>query len=132
MESLPARLEFAREIATRAGAIALARSQSAITVEWKRDQSPVTIADREAERALRDAIEARFPAEGIVGEEFGVTRPGTRRTWYLDPIDGTRSFVRGVPLWGTMVGWVEDGDPVLGVVHLPALGETIWAARGEG
>jgi len=130
--ALASRLEFAKEIAVHAGGIALGHYRTGVAIEWKPDRSPVTAADREAERALRAAIERRFPAEGIVGEELGIVRPGTRRTWYLDPIDGTRSFVRGVPLWGVMVGLVEAGEPVLGVVHLPALGETVCAARGEG
>jgi histidinol phosphatase-like enzyme (inositol monophosphatase family) len=125
-------LEFAVEIARRAGALTVKYFRADPVVEWKADRSPVTIADREAERLLRDAVEARFPADGIQGEEFGLERPGARRRWFFDPIDGTRSFVRGVPLFGTMVGLVEDGEPLLGVIHLPGLGETVYAARGEG
>jgi histidinol-phosphatase len=125
-------LDFAVDIAWRAGRLTLAHFQTGIAVETKSDESPVTLADREAERLLRAAIEARFPADGIVGEEFGEVRAGARRRWILDPIDGTRSFIHGVPLYGVLVALEEAGEPVLGVAHFPALGETVYAARGEG
>lgn len=131
-ETLRDLLEFAVDIAWRAGRLTLAHFQTGVAVETKSDASPVTLADREAERALRSAIEARFPEDGILGEEFGELRAGARRRWILDPIDGTRSFVYGVPLYGMLVALEDAGEPVLGVAHFPALGETVFAARGEG
>ena len=125
-------LEFAVGLATRAGAVTMRYFRGDLVVERKADRSPVTVADREAERLLREAVEAQFPLDGLIGEEFGAVRSGARRRWLFDPIDGTRSFVRGVPLFGTMVALVEDTEQVLGVIHLPALGETVCAARGEG
>jgi histidinol-phosphatase len=125
-------LEFAVDLAFRAGRITLAHFQNGVDVELKSDSSPVTIADRAAESIMRDRIAVVFPGDGIVGEELGSVREQSQRRWILDPIDGTRSFVRGVPLYGTLIGLEEDGEPVLGVIHLPALGETIWAASGLG
>ena len=101
-------------------------------METKSDASPVTRADREAERILRKAIGASFPDDGILGEEEGET-PGTSgHTWVLDPIDGTLSFVRGVAQYGTLVGLEENGRAVLGVAYMPALREMVFAARGHG
>lgn len=125
-------LQAVAEVAALAGAEALAHFGSALEVELKSDGSPVTRADRDAERAARAWIEARFPADGILGEEFGETRPGAARRWLLDPVDGTRAFVQGVPLWGTLVA-VAEGDRVLaGAAEYPAVRERIAAARGEG
>src|SRR5262245_45233627 len=90
-------LEFAVEVAWRAGRVTLAHFQTGIVAETKSDSSPVTLADRAAEQLARELIEARFPNDGIVGEEFGTIRQGATRRWILDPIDGTRSFVHGVP-----------------------------------
>lgn len=115
-----------------AGNVTLKYFQKSIAIEKKADESPVTIADREAEQSLRRYIEERFPAHGILGEEFGSVRQESEYQWMLDPIDGTLSFVRGVPLYGVMVGLEYRGESVLGVVHLPALSETIWASRGGG
>jgi len=131
-EPLGLTLEFAAEAAWRAGRVTLGHFQSGVVAEKKDDASPVTVADRETERLLRAAIETRHPGDGILGEEFGETGSGARRRWILDPIDGTRSFVHGVPLYGVMIALEEAGDPVLGVVHFPALGEILYAARGEG
>jgi histidinol-phosphatase len=129
-------LEAAIEVARLAGDVAHAYAaevaRAALGVETKADGSPVTAADRAAERRAREWIEARFPDDGILGEEFGATREGARRRWILDPIDGTASFVRGVPLWGTLVA-VAEGETVLaGVACFPALGEIVAAAPGEG
>jgi len=131
-ETLGQRLEFAVDLAFRAGRITLAHFQNGVVVEIKSDASPVTIADRAAEMFLRERIETAFPGDGIVGEEFGMVRTGAPRRWILDPIDGTRSFVRGVPLYGILIALEDNGEPLLGVIHLPALGETIWAATGLG
>jgi histidinol phosphatase-like enzyme (inositol monophosphatase family) len=118
--------------ARAAGEITLKYFQMNPRVETKADRSPVTVADRESERLLRQRIEERYPEHGILGEEFGATRPAAEWKWVLDPIDGTQSFIRGVPLYGVMVGVQKDAEPVIGVVHFPALGETVWAAAGSG
>lgn len=125
-------LEFAVEVAWRAGRVTLAHYQTGIAAEVKPDDSPVTTADREAERLARELIESRFPEDGIIGEEFGETRAGASRRWILDPIDGTRSYIHGVPFYGVLLAVEDDGDAVLGVIHFPALSETVYAALGEG
>jgi histidinol-phosphatase len=125
-------LDFAVEVAWRAGRVTLAHYQTGITAKNKADESPVTVADREAERLARELIETRFPTDGIVGEEFGSVREGADRRWILDPIDGTRTYIRGVPLWGVLVAMEQEGQPEIGVMHFPALGETVYAARGLG
>ena len=131
-DSLATQLEFALETAWKAGRATLAHFQTGVAAETKPDLSPVTIADRAAEALCRKLIEARYPGDGILGEELGETRPGGRRRWIIDPIDGTRSFLHGVPLYSVLLALEEDGEPVLGVIHLPALNETVWAARGAG
>lgn len=134
-------LEFALDVTWQAGRITLGYFQRQPAVERKGDNSPVTIADREAEQKERELIARYYPDHGIVGEEYG-TQPGTGGyTWIIDPIDGTKSFISGVPLYGCLLALVEGnlpGDPaenaapVLGVAHFPALNETVYAARGEG
>lgn len=130
--SLAELMEFAVDAAARAGAITLQHYQTALAAETKVDATPVTIADREAERTLRALIAARFPDDGILGEELGVSRPDAPRHWILDPIDGTRSYVRGVPLYGVLIALEEADRVLLGVAHFPALRETVAAARGLG
>jgi histidinol phosphatase-like enzyme (inositol monophosphatase family) len=125
-------LEAVSDVARAAGAVALRHFTSTLTVERKPDGSPVTIADRGAEQCARDWIRARFPADGIIGEELGAVRREARRRWIIDPIDGTKSFVRGVPLWGTLVA-VCDGDDILaGAASFPALGDIVCAAIDHG
>jgi len=92
----------------------------------------VTIADRRAETAARDWIAARFPDDGIIGEEFGSTRPHARRRWLVDPIDGTKTFIRGVPLWGTLVAVAEGPRVLAGAAYYPAVNELVAAGRGHG
>src|SRR4051812_17799620 len=107
-------------------------AQSNFSVEFKRDASPVTVADREAEQLLRDAIKAQVPDDAVLGEELGEL-PGTSGyRWILDPVDGTKSFVCGVPLYGTLVGVEHGGRSVVGVMHFPALDELAYAAVGHG
>ncbi|HSL69268.1 MAG TPA: inositol monophosphatase family protein, partial [Longimicrobiales bacterium] len=118
-------LEFAVEIAWRAGRVSLAHYQTGIAAETKPDASPVTAADRAAELLARELIETRFPRDGILGEELGELRASAERRWIVDPIDGTRSFVRGVPLYGVLLAVEDHGEPVLGVIHFPALDETV-------
>lgn len=132
-DDLKARLGVAVEAARKAGRVTLEYfRRSDLAVERKSDGTPVTIADRLAEELLRGEIERVFPEDAIRGEEWP-DRPGDSGfQWYLDPIDGTKSFVHGVPLYGTLVGVEYGGRCVLGVVVLPALGEYIYAARGQG
>jgi len=125
-------VEAAAEVARLAGEVALRHYRSGLAVETKADGSPVTAADREAERGAREWIEARFPEDGILGEELGRSRPAAPRRWILDPIDGTKTFVRGVPLWGSLVAVVEGERVVAGAASFPALGEAIAAAPGFG
>lgn len=125
-------LEAVERVARVAGDVALEHFRSRLTVEAKGDGSPVTIADRAAERAAREWIERHFPADGILGEELGAVRPEAPRRWVVDPIDGTRTYIRGVPLWGTLVA-VAEGDEVLaGAAYFPAIGEMLAAAPGAG
>lgn len=125
-------LDFAVEVAWRAGQVTLAHYQTGVGIEAKPDASPVTVADRESERLARALIEDRFPDDGILGEEFGEVRPDAERRWILDPIDGTRSFVHGVPFYGVLLALEIAGVAEIGVLHFPALDETVYAARGLG
>ena len=125
-------LEIASGFAEEAGRITLKYFQGRFDVDTKSDATFVTTADREAEAFVRGAIESRFPDDGIIGEEFGELRPRARRRWIIDPIDGTFAFVHGVPFYGVLIGVEEDGEPLLGVIHVPPLGETTAAGRGEG
>ena len=125
-------LEFALEVARRAGDRTLLYFQSDLEIESKSDASPVTVADREAEQVARELIEEKFPQDGILGEELGHTNADAERTWILDPIDGTLSFVHGVPLYGVLVALEQGNEAIVGVVHFPALGESVYAAAGEG
>lgn len=125
-------LQAATDVAELAARTAMQWYRTGITVETKGDGSPVTIADRSAEEAARAWLSARFPDDGILGEEFGLDRPDARRRWILDPIDGTKAFVRGVPLWGTLVACCEGETVLAGAMCFPALDEVIAAAPGEG
>jgi histidinol phosphatase-like enzyme (inositol monophosphatase family) len=125
-------LRTAFAAADAAGRAALARFRTAVPSETKSDGTIVTAADREAEEILRAAVLARHPDHAILGEEGGDTAGSAPWRWILDPIDGTESFARGVPLWAVLVGVEHEGDVVAGVVHFPALGETFAAARGHG
>ena len=125
-------MEAVSDVARSAGQIALRHFKSTLTVERKIDGSPVTIADRSAEESAREWISRRFPDDGILGEEFGSLRPDARRRWIVDPIDGTKSFVRGVPLWGTLVAVCEGDEVVAGAAYFPAVGELLAAAVERG
>jgi histidinol phosphatase-like enzyme (inositol monophosphatase family) len=125
-------LDFAVDAAHQAGRVALGYYHAGTAVERKADSSPVTAADRDAERLLRRLITARFPSHSILGEEFGAEDRDQAYRWILDPIDGTKSFIHQVPLWGVLVGLVVEGVPSVGVAHFPGLHETFAAARGEG
>jgi len=124
-------LAFALELADLADSISLPRFRASdLRVETKPDLTPVTDADKAVERALRERIARDRPGEGVLGEEEGDDGGDVR--WILDPIDGTRNFSRGVPVWATLVALERDGALVAGVVSAPALGRRWWAARGEG
>src|SRR6187549_4055852 len=102
-----------------------------LQVETKPDLTPVTDADRSAEELIRGQLRRARPRDAVLGEEFGSTGRGARQ-WIIDPIDGTKNFVRGVPVWATLISLVDEGEPVLGVVSAPALGRRWWAATGTG
>jgi len=125
-------MEAAAEVARVAGDVANRYFRAPIQTELKADGSPVTIADREAERAARAWLARRFRGDAIIGEEFGGTEVTADRAWIVDPIDGTKTFIRGVPLWGTLVGVSVRGAVVAGAAYFPALGEMLHAAVGEG
>lgn len=132
--SLASLLDFAVEIARGAGDITLRYFQrlTAAATNIKADGSFVTAADAEAESYLRARITERFPHDAILGEEEAAREGTSNRRWIIDPIDGTYSFVHGVPLYAVLIGLEIDDEPVLGVINLPALGEIIYAARGTG
>lgn len=133
MSELDDRLELAVAAALEAAQIPRRLFQNdTLVVDWKSDDSPVTRADKEAEELLRQRIEAACPDDAIVGEEFPNKNGSSGYKWYLDPIDGTQSFIRGVPLFGTMVALEHNDESVLGVIVFPALGEIIYATKGGG
>jgi histidinol-phosphatase len=122
--------------------IAIAKGGGDLTLEWfrsarlqvetKSDGTPVTEADRAAERYIRERIEELTPGSRLVGEEEGTSEGTSGYTWYIDPIDGTKGFARGVPLYSTLVAVEDEHGYVAGVIHIPATGETVWAGRGLG
>ncbi len=124
-------MEFALDAAFQAGRSTLALFQTGPKVDTKVDRSPVTQADLDAETILRTAIEAAFPGEAILGEEQGLSGEGSSR-WIIDPIDGTKSFIAGVPLYATLLSFEIDEIPQLGVCYFPALDEMLYAERGTG
>ena len=125
-------LALALALADAADAISLGRfGASDLLVETKPDRTPVTEADRAVETAIRERLARERPDDGMLGEEFGVTGGGRRR-WIVDPIDGTRHYARGFPVWATLIALEEDGVLRLGVVSAPALGQRWWAERGAG
>ena len=125
-------LDFAIDAAWQAGRLTLAHFQTGVAVERKPDASAVTIADRAGEQLIRRLIESRFPDHAIVGEEFGSSDFRSSHRWLVDPIDGTNSFVRGVPFYGVLVGLEAGNACVVGCAGFPALGQTLHAARGAG
>ena len=114
---------FAEKLAEAAGAAIRPFFRQKVDIETKGDLSPVTAADRASEAAMRTIIEAERPDDGIIGEEFGRVREGARYVWVLDPIDGTRAFIAGRPLFGTLIALLDDGKPVLGVIDQPIIGD---------
>ena len=124
--------QSAIEIAKQGGAHTLKYFNKPFEVERKSDDSPVTVADREVESMMREAITEQFPEHGIVGEEYDDVNPESPVQWILDPIDGTKSFIHGVPLYTTLIGVVVDGIPKVGIIYAPALDELCDAAKGKG
>jgi histidinol phosphatase-like enzyme (inositol monophosphatase family) len=126
-------LAFADELADAARAAILPHFRTGGVVDNKQvgGFDPVTEADRAAEAAMRALIEARYPSHGVIGEEYG-DKPGDGRTWVLDPIDGTRAFIAGLPTWGVLIGFVEEGQAVAGVMDQPFTGERWSGGRGQG
>jgi histidinol-phosphatase len=132
-ESLRDYLDFLTETAFLAGRSTLAYYQTGVQADFKADRSPVTKADRQAEELIRGRIEKRFPGQAIVGEEFGGSEnSGASHRWFIDPIDGTKSFLRGIPLFGVLIGLEIEGRVVAGAAYYPALDEMLAAADGEG
>jgi len=125
-------LDFAIDLAYEAGALTLRYYGHLVDAEGKSDGSPVTIADRNAEQLIRKRVAKRYPDHGVLGEEFGESNQGARVRWILDPIDGTRSFMHGVPLYGVLIGIEADGEPVVGITYFPPLDEMVSAGKGLG
>lgn len=125
-------LDFALKLAKAADEIALARFRAVdLSVQTKPDRTPVTDADQAVERALRGLIATERPDDSVIGEEFG-SDESSNRQWIIDPIDGTANFLRGIPIWGTLIALRIDGEYALSVVSAPALGRRWWAASGSG
>ena len=132
MSTLSSELDLALDLARTAEAEILPRFRT-VSVTHKPDGTEVTEADREAERMMREHLADARPNHAVLGEEFGASGPDDARyRWVLDPVDGTAGFTIGVPLFGTLVALLEDGEPVVGVIHFPAIDETVYAARNEG
>ena len=126
-------LEFAMETAYLAGRLTLGYFQTVTTAEFKSDDTPVTVADKKAEELIRQRIESAYSEHAVIGEEFGKT--GTDQAshrWIIDPIDGTKSFMRGVPLYAVLIALEIEGQVEVGVSYFPALNEMVAAATGEG
>lgn len=136
MTDLAADLALALELAERADSVSFDRFRAVdLEVTTKPDRTPVTDADRAVERVIREGLAEARPEDGILGEEYGTatgTGDGARRQWIIDPIDGTANFLRGMPIWGTLIALAIDGVPVVGVVSSPALERRWWGARGLG
>jgi histidinol-phosphatase len=125
-------IETACRIAKLSAELALKHQKTGISAENKPDDSPVTIADKECEKLIAKLLEEAYPDDGILGEEGSTKKSKNGRRWIIDPIDGTRDFVRGNPLWSVLIALEKDGEVQAGVVHLPLMGNTCWGSRGGG
>ena len=125
-------LDFALDAAWQAGCVTLGYYQADIAVQRKDDNTPLTIADQQAEQKLREMITQQWPDHGIIGEEYGRTETNSKYTWVLDPIDGTKSFVSGVPLYANLLALLDGEKALIGIANFPALNEMVYAVRGEG
>ncbi|MCH9701532.1 MAG: histidinol-phosphatase, partial [Actinomycetia bacterium] len=126
-------VKLARELADETDALTMRRFGAVdLRVHTKPDMTPASDADLDTETMLRGRLAERRPSDSVLGEEFGGTREFTGRQWVIDPIDGTKNFVRGVPVWATLIALLVDGVPVVGAVSAPALGRRWWAGHGHG
>jgi histidinol-phosphatase len=126
-------LELALQMADVADELSMSRYRALdLSIETKPDFTPVTEADRAVEVALRELLASKRPADGVIGEEFPNTNEAASRTWIIDPIDATKNYVRGVPVWGTLIALAIDGEPVVGVISAPAMGRRWWASPEDG
>lgn len=132
MNELADILEAATEIAEQAAQLAFSYFRQPILIEIKDNQTPVTVADKKTEEFIRKSLLETFPGFGILGEELGEESTHNQYVWTVDPIDGTRSFIRGIPLFGTLIGLLDRGEPIGGIMVLPALEETYWAGTDLG
>src|SRR3954451_18117095 len=126
------RYDLAVEAAHKAGDLARTYYESTFEVEHKADSSPVTVADKSAEKLIREAVTAAFPNDGFLGEEFGDQPGSSGFRWVIDPIDGTKSFIRHVPIWATLIGLEYKGEQIGGVAYVPVMGMVYRALRGDG
>jgi histidinol-phosphatase len=124
------RYDLAVEVARKAGDLAREYYETTFEIEIKPDESPVTIADRKAEQLIRSHVAAAFPTDGVLGEEYGNQTGTSGFRWIIDPIDGTKSFVRHIPIWATLIGLEYQKEQIAGVVYIPVLGMTYRALRG--
>jgi len=124
-------IEFSLELADAAKPVAMAYFRNRIEVEHKSDLSPVTVADREVERIMREKITRQYPDHGILGEEHGLENSNFPETWVLDPIDGTKSFITGMPTFGTLIAYLKQGRPVISVIDMPAMDERWLGVEGK-
>lgn len=125
-------LEVAKEVAKAAARIATEYQKQGVAAETKSDESPVTAADRAAEALIVKRLSEEFPDDGIIGEEGANQESKNGRKWIIDPIDGTKDFVRGIPLWAILIGLEQDGEIVAGVSHSPGQNLLLWASKGYG
>ena len=125
-------VELAKLLVQEAGALALDFQRRGVTAEAKADESPVTAADRACEKLIVDQIAREFPGDGVLGEEGANRETRNGRKWIIDPIDGTKDFVRGIPLWAVLIGLEEHGEIIAGAAHSPRQGLLLWAGRGTG
>jgi len=125
-------IEVAKELAQEAGSLALDYQRRGVTAETKSDESPVTAADRACEKLIVERLAREFPEDGVLGEEGANRECRNGRKWIIDPIDGTRDFVRGIPLWAVLIGLEQAGEVVGGVAHCPRQGLLGWASKGDG
>lgn len=125
-------LDFAINVAKKTGLHALKYFEKSAKVTFKADNSPVTRADREAELIARDLIGRKFPSHGIIGEEFKAVNAGSKYTWVIDPVDGTKSFVRGIKGWGTLLALLENKRPIIGIYYSPANNEIFYCQKEKG
>ncbi len=125
-------LDVAIAAAKAAGEVILPYFRTALQIETKADQSPVTVADRAGEQVIVEMLRQHFPDHGVLGEEFGAQPGSTDARWIIDPIDGTQNFIRGIPFFGTLLALEQAGEITVGVVHAPAQGDLLYAAKGLG